>query len=274
MTLISLLLVLAIERATHKTRHWQADFYFQKYLGLLEKKHLLTHDSPLVNLLAMVILPPLVIWLLLYQWHAPFISLVINSLILMVCIGCPQRREQYRGYLDAANRGDTEAANIYAEQLGYPCQTGNSLGQCLAWINYRHYAAPVIWFIAFGGAGALLYVLARQFLHYLAQQRHPLTDKWQQVMTLIDWIPARVSTLGLLVVGHFSKATPIWLGYLGDTEVSSRQLVTEVARAAEYVEPGDIGCTDEPCTMVRLMKRNMMFILVAVAVLTLGGMLR
>lgn len=273
MTLISLLLVLMIERATSKTRYWQSDYYTSRYLAWLEKRDILTPDTSVQWLLAIVLLPSLVVWFALYQLDAFFITFVVDTAVLMVCIGCPGLRQSYKGYLQAASRGDTEASVLYAEQLGYPCESGNTFGQCLVWVNYRHYAAVAIWFVVFGASGALLYLLCSSLLRYLLEQEHAQQPQWQKVMEIIDWVPARIHTLGLLVVGHFSRGLNIWLEYLGRGDTPARKIVTEVAQAAEYVEPEGIDCTDEPCTMVRLVKRNMMALLVVVAVLTLAGML-
>lgn len=271
MTLISLLLVLAIERATNKTTYWQSGFYTSRYAAWLEKHDILSPDTSRQILLAIVLIPALVIGLVLYQLDAFFITFIVNTVVLMVCIGCPELRQSYRGYLQAASREDTEASVLYAEQLGYPCDSGNSLGQCLVWVNYRHYAAVAIWFVVFGAAGALFYVLSAYLLRYLKQHEHPQQANWMQVMEVIDWVPVRLHTLGLLVVGHFSRGLTIWLEYFRET--SARKMVTDVAQAAEYVEPEGIECTDEPCTMVRLVKRNMMALLVLVAVLTLAGLI-
>lgn len=274
MTLISLLLVLALERSTHKTRYWQAEFYVDQYLQFLQNRNLISAQSNLASMAIAMMLPALVVGLLLYSLDAFLLEFIVNTAILMVCIGCPLLRESYRGYLQAASRGDTEATHLYAEQLGYPCDSNNSFGQCLVWINYRHYIAVSVWFIALGGAGAMFYVLTRAALGYLSQQQSALYPQWQKVMDAVDWIPARLSSLGLLVVGHFSRALPVWLGHAFDLRGSARSLVTDVAEAAEYVEDDNVTCTEAPCTMVRLVKRNMMFLLVVVAVLTLGGVLR
>lgn len=271
MTLISLLLVLAIERATTKTAYWQSGFYTSGYASWLQQRDILSPHSSLPMLLAIALIPALILWFALYQLDAFFITFIVDTAVLMVCTGCPELRQSYKGYLQAASREDTEASLLYAEQLGYPCESGNSFGQCLVWVNYRHYAAVAIWFVVFGAAGALFYVLSLSILQYLIQQQHSQQAQWQKVVELIDWVPARLYTLGLLVVGHFSRALNIWLAYLGRTDTPARKIITEVAQAAEYVEPEGIECTEEPCTMVRLVKRNMMALLVVVAILTLAG---
>ena len=50
-------------------------------------------------------------------------------------------------------------------------------------------------------------------------------------------------------------------------------VLAEIAQAAEIVEPHQNDCTEEPCTLLKLAKRNVMLILVVVALLTLIGWL-
>lgn len=274
MTLISLLLVLALERSTRKTRYWQSEFYLGQYFQFLHSRRWLNEQSNLIGIGLIVILPALVLGGLVYSLDAFLVEFLLNTAVLMVCIGCPKFRDSYRGYLQAASRGDTEATHLYAEQLGYPCDSQNSFGQCLVWINYRHYMAVSLWFVALGGAGAVFYVLTRAMLGHLSEQPSALHSQWQKIMQAVDWIPVRLASLGLLVVGHFSRALPVWLGFAFDLSAPARRLVTDVAKAAEYVEDDKVTCTEEPCTMVRLVKRNVMLLLVVVAVLTLSGVLR
>jgi AmpE protein len=73
------------------------------------------------------------------------------------------------------------------------------------------------------------------------------------------------------LVGHFSRAFPTWLGYLPDPAVQAKTLLLAVSKQAEEIEPDENDCTEEPCTLVRLAKRNVMFLLVIIALLTLSG---
>ena len=189
----------------------------------------------------------------------------------MICVGCPALRATYKCYLQAANRGDMQACSMYADQLGHDAHSQGSFGQNLIWLNYQHYAAVVIWFAAFGAAGSVLYVLARGFSQKLEESEHPLAGQANSLMAIIDWVPVRITALGFLLVGHFSRALPIWIGYLPDPSISAKQLLADVSKAAEEVEPDENDCTEEPCTLVRLAKRNVMFILVIISLLTLSG---
>lgn len=271
MTLISLLIVLMAERIATQSRFWQIGTYFEKYFHTIRERNWLDESTNMWSLLLYIALPACLVLLVESQVNGSVLSLLISSALLMVCIGCPALRTTYKCYLQAANRGDLEACSLYAEQLGHDDDGATSFGQNLVWLNYQHYAAVVIWFAVFGAAGAVFYVVAREFRELLKTQGHPLVEQADNMMGILDWIPVRITALGFLLVGHFSKAFPIWLGYLPDPSITAKNLLSEVSRAAEDVEPDENDCTEEPCTLVKLAKRNVMFILVVVSVLTLSG---
>lgn len=273
MTLISLLLVLAIERITTKTRYWQSEYYFEHYLGLLKDKKWLSEKSTSWHLFALIIIPPLLLAVAMQSIGSGFIGFVFNTLILMVCLGSPAVRAVYKCYLQAANRGDLEACDLYAQQLAGQQQGIDSFGTSLVWNNYRYYAAVVMWFVIFGSVGLLFYVMARGFDQHLQERQHPLACQATNIMAILDWLPVRLTAAGFMLVGHYSRALPVWLSYLPDTAVSAKTLLNDVSRAAEEVEPDTDDCTEEACTLVRLAKRNMMFLVVVVAMLTLAGLI-
>ncbi|MDF2178413.1 beta-lactamase regulator AmpE [Aliiglaciecola sp. CAU 1673] len=271
MTLISLLLVLALERVVNKTRWWQKDTYQNQYFGFLKERRLLAADTAVVNMLGLVLAPAALLYLLLWQMDAPFLELIINTAILMVCVGCADVRSKYKGYLEASSRGDEEAAFLYAQQLGYDPESDGSFGRFLVWVNYRHYGALMLWFLVLGGAGAVFYQLSVGLLQRLKESQSDQAGDWYKLVEILDWLPARITALGLLLVGHFSRALPVWMSLSADGDVSARQLITQVAKSAEHVEADTPVCTEEACTMVIMAKRNMMLLLAAIAVFTLSG---
>lgn len=271
MTLLSLLLVLAAERVATTSVHWQADTYFGYYNSAVARRAWLTNGANSWALLLLIFVPAALVYVIFQQLDSALVELLLGTAVLMICIGCPSLRATYKCYLNAANRGDFAACNLYADQLGHCRQNSESFGQNLVWLNYRHYAAVVIWFIAFGAPGAVVYATASRFARVLSEQQHPLATQANKIMSLLDWVPVRVTALGLLVVGHFSRAFPVWLTYLPDPSISAKTLLCEIAKAAEDVEPDENDCTEEPCTLVRLAKRNIMFILVILSLLTLSG---
>jgi AmpE protein len=146
-----------------------------------------------------------------------------------------------------------------------------SFGLNLVWQNYRHYTAVILWFAACGASGAILYVLVREFDSKLSADNEQIAKQVKRLLNIIDWIPVRITALGFLLVGHFSRAFPTWLGYLPDPAVEAKTLLLDVSKRAEEIEPDENDCTEEPCTLVRLAKRNVMFLLVIIALLTLSG---
>jgi AmpE protein len=273
MTLISLLLVLLIERVTTKSRYWQTEFYVDKYLDAVEKRDLMRKSSASWVLLLLLFLPALVFFVVLRELSGGLIEFIVNTAILMVCVGCPAVRATYKCFLQAANRGDFQACSMYAEQLNEADQGIEAFGQNLVWQNYRHYAAVILWFTALGGAGAVLYALARNMQSRYANREDGTSERIDHIMSLLDWVPVRITALGFLLVGHFSRAFPIWVSHLPDPAVPAKTLLLSVAVQAEEIEPDQNDCTEEPCTLVRLAKRNIMFLMTAIAILTLSGWL-
>jgi AmpE protein len=89
----------------------------------------------------------------------------------------------------------------------------------------------------------------------------------------VDWLPVRMVAFGYMLVGHFSKAMPVWLENLFDINKQPNQILISVAQKSEdfMVDPDD--CTAEPCLLVRLAKRTLLLCLAVIAVLILTGIL-
>ncbi|MBU2894105.1 beta-lactamase regulator AmpE [Colwellia sp. D2M02] len=93
------------------------------------------------------------------------------------------------------------------------------------------------------------------------------------ILFWVDWLPVRITSFGYMFVGHFSKAMPVWLENCFDFNKPTQQVLIDVAEKSEdiFVDEGD--CTAEPCLLVRLAKRNALFVLAVIAILTLTGVL-
>ena len=155
MTLISLLIALAVERVTVKSPYWHYDFYFSRYLDLIEKQGWGKDTASMTNVVALSLIPAIIIGLLNQVVLGFLLSTLFNLALLLICLGCPMQRASYRGFLRAAQQGDMTACDLYSGQMGHDTsQTEFSFGQNLVWTNYSHYAAVIIAFVFFGGAGA------------------------------------------------------------------------------------------------------------------------
>lgn len=271
MTLISLLLVLLVERVTTKSQYWQASYYVDKYIHNIQIRGWFASTSASWLLILLIFVPVIIVYLLVQEFSGGLIELVLSTAILMVCVGCPAIRATYKCYLQAANRGDLQACSMYEDQISGDDKGSTSFGLSLIWQNYRHYTAVILWFAIFGAAGAILYVLVREMAEKLTDEDQQATDQVNGILKIMDWVPVRVTALGFLLVGHFSRAFSTWLSYLPDTSVAAKTLLLGVAKQAEEVEPDEKDCTEEPCILVRLAKRNVMLLLMVIAILTLTG---
>ncbi len=74
-------------------------------------------------------------------------------------------------------------------------------------------------------------------------------------------------------MGHFSKALPVWLSFLFETKPSALKVLSDVGKIAEEVDCDDNDLTQEPCTLVKLAKRNLTFIVAVISILTLTGLI-
>jgi AmpE protein len=205
-------------------------------------------------------------------------------------LGCPITRKNYKNYLQAAVRTDFEACSLHSISFGNEGGDLDKVGQQLVFINYRQYAAVIVAFVLLGVPGVIIYSIAKELQLYthkmrLCENNPQAVDEEvmgestnenaaliiDQIMHVIDWLPVRLTAFGFMVVGHFSRALTFWLPALVDTKSSTKTILTNVAIAAEEVEADQKNCIDEPCILVRLVKRNVLFMLVVVSILTMVG---
>lgn len=163
MTLISMLLALIIERLAVRSDAWQARPYCQAYLKLTAGSGLTKLAEHQLGRYLWILLPGLLVALLLHLLDNRLLTLVVNTLVLLVGIGCWHYRQLYKQYLNAQERGDEEAAYLAMQQIRHDSRSdidsGNGL--TLVWLNFRYYAAVVFWFLVLGAFGVITYALLR-----------------------------------------------------------------------------------------------------------------
>ena len=301
MTLISMLLALIIERLAVRSDAWQAQLYVKAYMQLSLKTPLARLASNQLGQYLWLLLPGAVVALVLWLVDNRLLTLIVNTLVLLLGIGCWHYRQLYKQYLNAQERGDAEAAHLAMQQIRTDSGSSfeqNSYGQTLIWLNFRYYAATAFWFLLLGAFGVITYVLLRQLQERLSlvaadastaatadsdevvaayaalQPETAGPDAVHYLTYWAQWLPTRLFGLGFALVGYFSRASNALLAYFMDFSTDNEQVLTEVAMAAEPLEQEQINTLDESSAMVQLAKRNMLFFLAVVAVLTLSGWLR
>ncbi|MDO6568298.1 beta-lactamase regulator AmpE [Alteromonas sp. 1_MG-2023] len=288
MILMSLLLVLSLERLITKTPVWHIERYAVAYQNWLSERKWLEEDTSSVAFYIYMLLPALIIGLVEHWLLGAFLTFIEQSIILFLCIGCPVLRATYKCFLNAADRGDLQACSMYTDQLGHcgskrasdgtAMAEGKSFGQHLTWLNYQHYAAVMLWFIAFGAPGAVFYCFSRSATEHFCASQHPLAMAAGKLMYALDFIPVRITAFGMLMMGHFSRALPEWLKDGLSLNISAYDLLTRVSSKAEMLtteerEAQSENAAVEPKVLVKLAKRNVIFLLVITSVLTVIGTL-
>jgi len=280
MILVSIIIALILERLGARSHYWQISYYANGYLNrstkLLANKGLF---SSAIGFLIWLFLPVIAIAVVYTLSDFVLWQLVVNIVVLLVCFGCAKQRALYKSYLNALTRDDQTAASLYALQMGqkHPKgeEGGETFGQTLAWVNFRFYCAVIFWFVVLGAPGAVLYAIVRTFADLVAENHKVAFSKRfkliHQLLFWLDWLPARVASFGYLVIGNFNKGTSCWMHYALDFKSPNRKVVTCTALAAEQVEKRYYGCTYEATCMIKLVKRNVLFYLVLIALLTLFG---
>lgn len=288
MILMSLLLVLSLERVVGKSPQWHIEHYAEQFRQWTIARGWLKEDASAIALYLLLLAPALLLGLIEYYLLGAFLTFIEQSFVLFICIGCPTLRTIYKRFLNAAERGDLQACSMYTDQLGH-CDSevesdgtakgeGRSFGQHLTWLNYQHYAAVMLWFITFGAPGALFYCLSRSATDSFCANQHPQAENAARLMFALDFIPVRITAFGMLMMGHFSRALPQWLKGAFALDVAAYDLLTNVSAQAEMLSPEEHekqseNAAVEPAVLVKLAKRNVIFLVVVTSFLTLLGAL-
>ncbi|ALO36270.1 transcriptional regulator [Colwellia sp. MT41] len=306
MSLLSLLIALAAERSL-SAKVWRFNFYYQHYLHFFSKNF--TAKQGTVASAVFIILPVMATYFLLELIDNSVMQLVISTLVLIVCFGCTTTRKSYKSYLHSAFRGEETTTAMHHQQLLSDKNLPNmGFGPALIWLNYRYYIAIMLYFTVFGAAGAVFYRLLTSVIEHKKSQciasenenkaqaeansvaksgtEHEAQHEGNVAPTIIngcqnhhdvlywlDWVPVRVASFGYMFVGHFSKAMPVWLDSLFDSQKPTHQILIDVAQKSEDIIVNEDDCTAEPCLLVRLAKRNVLLVLAVISILTLAGLL-
>jgi len=218
-------------------------------------------------------------------------------------------REDFEAcYLYAEELGN-ESGNEGDEESGNKGGTLSNVGKQLVLVNYRHYASVIIFFVVLGLPGMIFYSLCKEWyltrkklsqpaletasqseLSELSSDESNTADEQvkvqtdvieeesikeipeEKVMFILDWLPSRITAFGFLLVGHFSKGLPVWLNTFLNPNLSAYDVLAKVAKSSEELTPCENPHLQEPLQMVKLVKRNIIFLLMAISAMTLAGL--
>ena len=278
MSLISLLIALSAERYLSSPL-WQFNTFYHSYLAIFVKiKSLPSPWQSSFSSALFIAIPVMLVSLFLELIDDSLLHLIISSLILIVCFGCFKTRDCYKNYLMSAFRGEATTCAMHHLQLQQQkAQPDMSFGQLLVWLNFRYFIAIMFFFVIFGAAGALFYRLLVTVAEGNSLEDLPLNEEvheqTKQWLFWLDWPLVRVVAFGYMLVGHFSKALPIWLESIFDVHKAPHKVLSSVAEKSEDFMIDQEDCTAEPCLLVRLAKRTTLLCLSIIALLIITGVI-
>lgn len=274
MILIALLIALSIERVMQLPAFWQMDFLLTRWLDWSQQRLSERRQQQLDNAFAQLIwllLPALLAGILVAVLDNALVTFVASLIALLVGMTCIDARSTYKEYLKAANKGDAQAISRYQQQLNTLAgvESARPVNQTVCWLNYQYYVAIIFYFVVFGVFGVFAYAAIRSADMHHTQRFHALP--LQRLRWALDFIPVRLTGLGLLIVGHFSRALPVWLDTLTDVERDHRDVLAMMVEKAEDTEHHPDDKTDAAGAQLALMKRQQIVWLCVIALLTLSG---
>ena len=276
MELLVIVIVLSSERLLRLSAAWHWSTLLQRWLLWSQRQARvsgwLTH-TPVALLWGLV--PAGLISLLVAWLDIGIITFMAHMMLLLMVIACQPLRRLYREFLRASARGEHDLrqqrqADIN-ERVGLELK--QPLAQTSVWINYRYYYAPIVAYLVGGPLLMLIYATGRYFDEQFARSSNQrfLPLSWQRLMHVLDWVPVRLASFGLLLVGHFHRAFPLWLELLGQWQLAANTLLSRVAHAAGEGPVSVDDNSSEAVNLLSLAKRNLLLLVCVVALMTIAG---
>ncbi|GIU23205.1 beta-lactamase regulator AmpE [Shewanella colwelliana] len=280
MALFSLLVAIIIERLKLLPQAWQLEtllaFYAKAFFG---RKQL---SNDLMMAIA-ILLPAIAVQVLAWFVAGLFwglVSLLLWVVVAILCFSHLKQRQLFKQYIQAACRGDSQACYHFADSLDpyvsidavSERDLGAKVGQSVAWLNYRFYGAVALYLIFFGPAGAVLYCTVRYFSDD-AKSREASLPLVDTALMLLDWLPSRLIAFGYVLSGHFSAAFSCWRKQAFQLKRPAREIISEVALAAETIESDSNApiCVQSTISLLQLSKRNFILLVTGLSLLTIFG---
>lgn len=290
MTLIAIIVALFAERALGHVPGWGSPLLVRSYVNALRKV------VPVGALWRGALAIPLVIalplgltWWLQRAIENPVLHLLFSGLVLFLCLGPRDLADDVRQWLDARARGDKLSADRLARLLQKgpgryaDSETPHARGLLGALFIQSHERlfGVLLWFFAFGAAGAVLYRVASRLPRLLMEREDsPAAEAAETLHALLAWFPARATAALFGLAGSLDDAIKEYRALMDQPSHGWRShtwaVLAEVASGSIEFETED-GASAEPATLdlaaqevVNLQFRALVILLAFVAVFATG----
>lgn len=282
MKLIIILLCLGLERYFEIGRFLRRFSWFENYIAFLKKTVTAKAAWSAWGGIALVVLPLVLGFGLIYwiscSWVFGLFGLVLNVFVLLYCLGPDDLYHQLQEYFRAVDAGDKTAAKAIQKTLieGTVPRATDKAHRALSLSIFKQanerLFAVLFWFIVLGPIGALTYRTLVLFRQYAASNNLEDTLANTRLLTaIVDWVPARLTSICYTVMGNFQKSFSHWLGLAPKGLGSTEAILTETGLLAMGVQPDDIACAtvEENREAMDILDRILVFLLFIIALLTL-----
>lgn len=241
-----------------------------------------------------LLLPPILLIGILQQLFANTLfglpGVLFACLVLLYTLGPDDLDSQIEAYTSAVENEDDESVRTIARQIinDEPPTSEPALSQAVSegtlyQANQRIFAI-LFWFLLLGPMGALLYRIASRLP--LLEQANRDIDFYlnaKQLVSILDWLPARVTAVCYAIAGSFEDALYGWRSYretrfdeFADSNIGTlictgsgaMRLTTLLEEANEELQ----DYSHLPLAAMALVWRSLVVWLIIVSLLTLIGL--
>lgn len=289
MTLIGILLALACERALGHLPGIGEPMLFRRYVlalrRLLPWRELWrSWGAPLI-----VVAPPVAAaaWVQ-YMLENPFAHLGFSTLVLFLCLGPRDLSDDIARLLQARAAGDAQTVRRLSRVLMRSAEPESSRGDLIGALfvqSHERLFGVLLWFFAFGAAGAVAYRITSRLprlLHALEPDDSEAERAASGLHTVLAWAPARCTAALYGLAGSMDNALQEWrrLREAGPehwrshtwavlAEVSSGSLAVDEPHSGPAAPASLDDCLRE---VGALQTRALLILLAAFAFFTAGGL--
>lgn len=222
-----------------------------------------------------------------YSLAHPLLNLVFDAGVLFLCLGPRHLSQDIEQLIAAREAGDADAERKLTRQLLIGPERRASRRSLLGVLfiqSHENLFGVLLWFIAIGPAGAILYRLASRMPRFLHESQ-PGTAAESTAMVLhaaVAWVPVRLCAALYGLAGSLDQSLRQWRRQFahraGSWRVRSWALLSEVSAAALTVEEetgASMPARLEDCLreVLAMQQRALLILLAAYGLFTAGGVI-
>ena len=239
--------------------------------------------APAALLLGATALAGLIGWWL----HHPVLDLIYGAVVLFLCLGPRNLANDIQQLIEARERNDTQTERTLTLSLLRGPERNASRRSLLGALfiqSHESLFGVLLWFIAAGPAGAVLYRLASRMPRFLHESQPDTPAERAAVFlhAVAAWIPARLCAALYGLAGSLDQAIEEFRRKISDRSGNWRErswaLLAEVSAASlsaeESAEGVAIPARLEDCLreVLSMQNRALLILLAAFGLFTAGGL--